>query len=249
MRTVLLLALTPLIANARVCGGEAANEATGPVVAVAPVAVVSVSANGAPIASKHGGTLVTVDDVQMELIVKGNGQVVAYPVQNTATPTVAPTLTANAQVTVAVPVESGGTKPVELVWSPVDLRFVGQVQGATVVTTRPNDVEVTVMSSGRRRHRRVEHVVFVDPQPQVRVVTAPPPVVRVQGPEARVRVEAPSASIRVQMPSLNVRIGGGADVRVRDDGRRHDDDHRHDEGHGHHDHGRHGGHGGGRGRH
>lgn len=231
MRTLALIVLTPLLAQARVCGGSASTEVSVP----APTVAVSANAALVPIASKHGGTVVTVEDVQMELLVKGDGQVVAYPVQNPAAPAVAPTLQANAQVTVDVPVQSGGTRPVELVWSPVEARFVGQVQGATVVTTRPADVQVTVVANGRRRHHRMDrHYVMVPAGPEVRVVTAPPPVVVVERPRAEVRVQVPA-------PVIDVRIGGPS-VRYQVDV-----DHHHDEHgmRGHHDNGLHLGHGGG----
>jgi len=205
MRSIVLFVLAPMLAHARACGS---NEP------VAPATAVSVSANAAvaPV-SKHGGTVVAVDDVQMELVVKGDGQVVAYPVQ--ATPTSAATLTADAQVTVDVPVVQGGVRPVNLVWSPVEARFVGQVQGATVVTTRPADVNVTVVAHGRRRHHRVEHVVVA---PAAYVVAAPPAVV-VTRPAATVVVERPAATVVVapptvvvQRPFVDVHIGGGVIV-------------------------------------
>lgn len=235
MRSLVLLVLAPMLANARACGSS-----EPPVVTPAPIAAVSVSANAAVLPSaKHGGTVVAIDDVQMELVVKGDGQVVAYPVQ--ATPTAAATLTADAQVTVDVPVASGGTRPTVLVWSPVEARFVGQVRGGTVVTTRPADVNVTVVSHGRRRHHRVQHVV-VAPAATV-VVERPATTVVVERPAATVVVERPAATVVVQRPILDVRIGGGVVV---------DTDHHHDEHHGHHDNGRHLGHsrgGGHRGRH
>lgn len=222
MRSLVLLVLTPMLTQARVCG---ANEAQAPV----PVASASVTV-GAPAVdvaiAKHGGQVVTVDDVQMELIVKGDGEVVAYPVQPAArvsAQAAAPvTLTADAQVTVDVPVQSGGTRPVQLVWVPAETRFVGRVRGARVVE-RPADVNVTVVAQGRRRHHRIERfavapatVVVAAPQPTVvvaapqpTVVVAPPrPAVVVQRPGVVVAAQAPVVTAAVTVPSVNIQIGG-----------------------------------------
>lgn len=203
MRSIVLLLITPMLTQARVCG---ANEAQPPV----PVASAQVTVGAAPVAvgiAKHGGQVVAVDDVQVELLVKGDGEVVAYPVQAAAS---APaTLTADAEVTVEVPVQSGGTRPVNLVWVPAEARFVGRVRGARVVTTQPADVNVTVVSHGRRRHHRVERVVVAPavvvaaPQPTV-VVNAPQPRVIVQAPQPTVVVAAPQPTVVVQHPGVIV---------------------------------------------
>lgn len=200
MRSLVLLLLTPMLTQARVCG---ANEAQAPV----PVAAASVTVGAPPVAigiAKHGGQVVAVDDVQVELIVKGDGEVVAYPVQAAAS---APaTLTADAEVTVEVPVQSGGTRPVQLVWVPAEARFVGRVRGARVVTERPADVNVTVVSHGRRRHHRVQHVV-VAPSANV-VVQAPRPTVVVEAPRPNVVVAAPQPTVVVNRPGVVVQRPG-----------------------------------------
>lgn len=237
------ISLFALASSARVCG----SEPTPPPPATPPVTVTA-SANLAktPAAPTHGGTVVVVDDVQLELVVKNSGEVVAYPVVVAGAAVVPPA----ADIEVTLPVTTGAPRPVRLAWSPRTASFEGRVVNATVVPA-PANVDVRIVHEGRVRRARAPRVVVVPatvvvdaPSPRV-VVTAPPPpvvvvppppgvVVRGRGPNVDVRVAPPSVDVRVNVPGVRVEV---------------DHDHHHDEHHHHgmHDHGRHLGWGMGRG--
>lgn len=244
MRTI--IALVALASSARVCGSEEAP-------AVPPAANVAVTNNLAksPAPATHGGTVVVVDDVQLELVVKGSGEVVAYPVVFEGSAPVPPA----ANIEVQVPVTVGPPRTVRLDWNPGATSFEGRVVGATVVPA-PTNVEVQIVHQGRVRRARAPRVIIVpstvvitDPRPQV-VVTRPGVDVRVERPGVAVRVERPGFDVRVEHPNVDVRVvRPSVDVRVVRPGARVvvvEDDHRHRGKHkhrGHHDNGRHRGHG------
>ena len=211
------IALAALASSARVCGSEEAPPA-------APVVVLPAAPNVAktPAPATHGGTVVVVDDVQLELVVKGDGQVTAYPVVVAGAQVVPPAAT----VEVEVPVTVGAPRPVRLAWNPGAASFEGRVVGATVVPQLA-DIEVRVVHAGRVRRARAPRVVVV---PATVVVTAPPPpraTVEVRGPD--VRVVPPSVDVRVNVPTVRFGVDVRADY----------DDHHHHGMHGHHDNGRH----------
>lgn len=200
----IVIALVALASSARVCGNEEAP-------ATPPTATVAVTNNLAknPAPATHGGTVVVVDDVQLELVVKGSGEVVAYPVVFEGSAPVPPA----ANIEVEVPVTVGPPRTVRLDWNPGATSFEGRVVGATVVPA-PTNVEVQIVHQGRVRRARAPRVVIV---PSTVVVTSPRPQVVVTGqrPSVDVRVERPGFDVRVERPGVDVRVERpGVDVRV-----------------------------------
>jgi hypothetical protein len=220
------IALVALASSARVCGNEEAPPPVPPTVAVTTAANVVKT----PAPATHGGTVVVVDDVQLELVVKGSGEVVAYPVVAAGLVAVPPAAT----IEVQVPVTAGPPRPVRLEWNPRVASFEGRVVGATVVAA-PADIDVQIVHQGRVRRARAPMVVIV---PATVVVTGPRANVDVRGPAVDLRVERPVVDVRVAVPG--VRIG------VDYDDHHHHGKHKH---RGRHDNGRHLGWGNGRGRH
>lgn len=178
--------------------------------------------SGTPAPATHGGTVVVVDDVQLELVVKGSGEVVAYPVVVGGAAVVPPA----ARVEVQVPVTEGPPRRVRLAWNPAVASFEGRVVGATVAPV-PTNVEVQVVHAGRVRRAHAPVVLVV---PGTVVVTGPRTHVDVRGPD--VRVVPPVVDVRVAVPSVRVDVY---------------DDHHHHGKHRHRDNGRHLGWGNGRG--
>src|SRR6478735_2566020 len=109
MRIILAFVVLPLVTHARVCGAPEAS-AEVEVSAKAPLVVPP----AAVITPTHGGQIVYADTVPMEVVVKGDGTVKAYPVVSVQGQP--PALPASAQVTVNVPVQGGAPRPVRLAW-------------------------------------------------------------------------------------------------------------------------------------
>src|SRR5689334_21044 len=117
MRTQLVLAA--LASTARICGSEPAPVPPPPMIAAPTIA----SLSAVPGPATHGGTVVVVEDAQLELVVKGSGEVVAYPVVVAGAAVVPPA----ANVEVQVPVTVGPPRRVRLAWNPAVASFEGRV--------------------------------------------------------------------------------------------------------------------------
>jgi len=103
MRSILAAAIIPLVANALDCGGSATPPAPQANVQVSAPAV----AAAAPIAPSHGGKIVAVGSANLEIIVKSDGAVEAYPVGGSASAT--GTATATGSGTAAAPTPAAPT--------------------------------------------------------------------------------------------------------------------------------------------
>lgn len=244
MRILAALTLLPLLTQARVCGSDEAPT-------VQAVAKAGGSASLTAIAPTHGGQIVYADTMPLEVVVKADGAIQAYPVAPPAgvTATVVPP---TARVTVNVPVASGPARPVRLAWRGNDGYFHGEVRGAVVA---PGPVNVIVVKEGVEYRSLapvvVTPVVVAAPTATVAVqrpattvvVQQPSAAVVVQRPATTVVVQRPAAAVVVQPPSVAIGVGvgvgvgvGGTRTVIVDDDRHHDEGYRH-----HHDNGRHNG--------
>lgn len=143
MRSILVAALLPLAANAFDCGSS-----PPPVEPQANVqASVSANAAAAPIAASRGGKVVLVGQANLEVVVKSDGLVQAYPIAAAgaaaagAAATVSPAATVKAQVATT----AGSSAPVQLTWNAGGY-FEGRVVNAV---PRPGEISVSVVDGGR----------------------------------------------------------------------------------------------------
>ncbi len=148
---------------ARACGEEAAaSPPSGPEVQVV-AAPPSVAIAAAPAQPSPGGTVVAAGPAQLEVVSHASGEVYVYPVAGLEAPT-------RADVTVNVPVRDGA-HPVPVRWVARENRYVGRVEGVTVV---PGPATVTVVV-GSAHYVGVSPILVVAPA----IVVAVAPVVDV----------------------------------------------------------------------
>ncbi|MFW5877103.1 MAG: hypothetical protein ACOCXM_10235, partial [Myxococcota bacterium] len=191
MRALLVVGLVAST-GLRVCGAEEEEaDAPPPPPEVSAAGDVDIAAELKE--PRHGGEIVVVDDHVVEVVPTAEGEVYAYVAGHDG---VVPPPD-DVQVTVNVPVEAGGVRPVRLEWNPEVLRFEGRVQGATPA---PGPAEVLLVSDGRPRRARAPRMVVV-PRAKVEVVARGAP------PGDRIWLHAPAGKVRVR--------GGGPPGKVR----------------------------------
>jgi len=163
MRLIILSVACLLAATLRVCGSDEAPPpqptSTVPSAATAPSAGVAATATiSTPAEAKLGGTVVVMQDKQVEVlfmptevhavVMDAQGAVVTQPAGLNLTATVQ-TLPA-AQVAVEGAASTPAT--VALVWDPALVRFRGTLQGDIRVVSAPSDLTLVVNNQPRRAH-------------------------------------------------------------------------------------------------
>lgn len=140
-RIPLFAAIIPMFANLNPCGSSAPSAPS----ASAPVAVAPTAAR-APLAAKHGGTLIAAGNFQIEVLAKSDGTIRAYPAEVEAAAGADVTLPATANVVVTVPTSAGAPTQVPLTWTAgADAAFEGRVVGSAV---RPGPCVVAIANAG-----------------------------------------------------------------------------------------------------